>query len=311
MASSSTIQFTEFDVKDFDDINQRWTRWLSKLERYFTHQAENDDTTKINALFLFGGYDLETIYNQYKETADKYVDVKKKIVAHFNPKTSVQLNRFNFRNLTQFKEELFDEFVSRVRLAGDTCAFTNPEDEAASQIIQRCKSDKLKSRALNKDAITLTELIAMGRTDESITSQLKQLSAKTNNSPTEESFHVGNINQKQQNPYRNRNNNRPNTSFDSQNGQSKHQYGQSSNQNGQSSHQKRSESQIQNSKCRYCGQGYPHMGTCPAKGVTCNNCGKLHHFASVCRQGSNAQQQRNHVNFISSAYNEEESGEET
>ena len=102
MASSSSIQFTEFDVKDFDDINPRWTRWLSKLERYFTHEGEVDDKKKINALFLFGGYDLESIYNQYKAAEDKYADVIKKILGHFNPKTSIQLNRFNFRNLTQF-----------------------------------------------------------------------------------------------------------------------------------------------------------------------------------------------------------------
>ena len=34
--------------------------------------------------------------------------------------------------------------------------------------------------------------------------------------------------------------------------------------------------------CRYCGDPYPHKGTCKAKGTTCKNCGKKNHFARVC-----------------------------
>lgn len=40
-------------------------------------------------------------------------------------------------------------------------------------------------------------------------------------------------------------------------------------------------------KCRNCGHAYPHAGTCPAKGKTCNNCGKPNHFAAVCRGQQN------------------------
>ncbi|CAB4036105.1 Retrovirus-related Pol poly from transposon [Paramuricea clavata] len=35
--------------------------------------------------------------------------------------------------------------------------------------------------------------------------------------------------------------------------------------------------------CRNCGRAYPHTGACPAKGKTCNNCGKPNHFGAVCR----------------------------
>ena len=39
--------------------------------------------------------------------------------------------------------------------------------------------------------------------------------------------------------------------------------------------------------CRNCGCNYPHTGACPAKGKTCNNCGKPNHFAAVCRGKQN------------------------
>ncbi len=38
--------------------------------------------------------------------------------------------------------------------------------------------------------------------------------------------------------------------------------------------------------CCNCGGAYPHLKPriCPAKGKTCSFCGKLNHFAEVCRQ---------------------------
>ncbi|KAJ1205375.1 hypothetical protein NDU88_000810 [Pleurodeles waltl] len=35
--------------------------------------------------------------------------------------------------------------------------------------------------------------------------------------------------------------------------------------------------------CRWCGNLLPHPAGCPARGKTCRACGKLNHFAKVCR----------------------------
>ncbi|XP_028412526.1 uncharacterized protein LOC114535409 [Dendronephthya gigantea] len=37
------------------------------------------------------------------------------------------------------------------------------------------------------------------------------------------------------------------------------------------------------SKCRNCGRDFPHISVCPARGKSCNKCGKLNHFAMMCR----------------------------
>jgi hypothetical protein len=40
-----------------------------------------------------------------------------------------------------------------------------------------------------------------------------------------------------------------------------------------------------NQRCYRCNGNYPHVGrACPAKGKTCNFCGKENHFAAVCRK---------------------------
>ena len=38
--------------------------------------------------------------------------------------------------------------------------------------------------------------------------------------------------------------------------------------------------------CRNCRGNYPHQDKCPAKGVTCHQCGKSNHFARVCRSAN-------------------------
>ena len=35
--------------------------------------------------------------------------------------------------------------------------------------------------------------------------------------------------------------------------------------------------------CFHCGFDWPHTTVCPAKGKTCNNCGKENHFARCCK----------------------------
>ena len=40
MMAVASVTFVEFDTKDFDDINGRWNKWITKLDRYFVHKGE-------------------------------------------------------------------------------------------------------------------------------------------------------------------------------------------------------------------------------------------------------------------------------
>ena len=55
-------------------------------------------------------------------------------------------------------------------------------------------------------------------------------------------------------------------------------------QQDQGRHQKSRSTFPNPNKCRNCGSAWPHRDKpCPAKGQTCRKCGKLNHFARVCR----------------------------
>ena len=64
-------------------------------------------------------------------------------------------------------------------------------------------------------------------------------------------------------------------------------------------------SRQKNGKCYNCGGSYPHKNSdCPAKGKTCNNCGKANHFAKICYSRSHSVRKptkysKKHVNPVS------------
>ena len=193
------------------------------------------------------------------EENEDYDAIITKLNEHFNPKRSAHLNRFKFRNIEQFTEENFDEFANRVSIAAKGCNFGNGEDnEIAAQIIQRCKSEGLKVKALNSaDDLTIKQVLAMGRLDESIRHQVKSMTTK------KETFSIERPLDQQ----------RPSNQNQQQNQFNQHQPRQPTNkQNGE--------------KCRNCGYDKHHQTTneiCPAKTKQCKNCGKQNHFARMCR----------------------------
>lgn len=263
---ANTITFEEFDVNESDGISLRWTKACHKIEKYITRLRLTNDKEKINELFLHGGYDLEQIYIQYKDEDDTLENVIKKITDHFNPSGNVHLNRYKFREIQQQEGESFDEYTGRVKTSAKLCSFTDSDAECASQIIQRCRSATLKDKALSaKTTPTLKELIEMGRLDERIQAQIKEI-------PSAAASSINQI----------KTENRQHQSRNNNNSRQHHQSVRFSQQYSQA----RQASSF-NSKCPNCAYDLPHKtrdGACPAKGRECSNCGKLNHFAQACRQ---------------------------
>ena len=65
----------------------------------------------------------------------------------------------------------------------------------------------------------------------------------------------------------------------------------------------RSNSREDDGKCRNCGGPYPHKDSCPAKNKKCKSCGKLNHFARVCR--THPPESAKHVTFEDTVENDE------
>ncbi len=100
------VRIDPFDVSDTDGIGLRWTKWIKRLERLFEMKAVADSDKKINQLFLYGGSDLEDVYDTYKTNGEDFAAVCAKLRDHFNPKSNNQVHILNLRVCNNMKGNL-------------------------------------------------------------------------------------------------------------------------------------------------------------------------------------------------------------
>jgi hypothetical protein len=166
----------QFDCDELDDAGPRFADWVANLKRYLNIKQVTTDSLKQDYLFLYGGQGLVRIYKQVEDAADNFDAIITKLKAHFNPVVNYNLNTFQFRRMAQREAEPFDDYVARLREKASTCNFGNDNDrQLIFQIITGCRDESLKEEALAKPDINLNDLITLGRTKQTVASQLKEM----------------------------------------------------------------------------------------------------------------------------------------
>ena len=179
---------------------------------------------------------------------EDYDKACKALSTYFSPKKNVEYERYNFRQTKQETGESFDSFYAKLRRLSTHCDFTDHDREIKSQIIQTCLSSKLRTEGPSKTH-TLDEIMAMGRTYESVNLQTKVIEGKTASSLKKDN----DVNKLKYNAFVSKN-------------KTSHQI---------TSKQKHQQAAGYQSKTCY-GCNWPHKGgrqKCPAYGKTCNFCG--------------------------------------
>ena len=93
-------------------------------------------------------------------------------------KVQVEYERFNFREATQLHDESLDQFVTQLKKYAATCDFTDTNAEIKSQVIQKCKSLKLRTKAMADIMSTLDQLVNIGKAVEKSISYAKTIEKK-------------------------------------------------------------------------------------------------------------------------------------
>jgi len=232
------------------------------------------DGERKRALLLH--YAGETVYDIYiaekGDTAATYEATKKVLTDYFMPKVNVQMEIFKFRSCKQESGESLDEYVTKLRTLSKNCEFADTDKEILSQVIQHCRSVRLRRCALREPDKPLKDILDMGRTlemaDEHASSmetsvnqvQYTQSQSKARYKPKHKSSGTSHA--------------KPTHTQAPKPSQSKPSHSQS----------KPSSFQSTELSCYNCGGSYPHSGQCPAKGKTCNYCKKQDHFRKVCKK---------------------------
>ena len=283
--------FPRFDTTtEPSSIGPRWKKWMMRLNNRLTAMAITDPNRKLALLLDYAGDDVHDDYLTLTVPPEVAVqdgaappadnDIFSRSVTalnnHYSPKVQREYEIFNFREAAQNEDETLDQYVTRLRKLGATCDFQDLSAEIKSQIIQKGKSTKLRTKALTDLTITLHELITVGKAMERANEYTKGIEKKDE---TVNRISASRGRPQHRGNYRG-NSNQQNRGSGNYRGNSRGRHQGQKNQGG-------STTKTGNTECGLCGGNYPHDGgreKCPAFNSTCHNCGIIGHYAKKCRK---------------------------
>jgi hypothetical protein len=151
--------------KDPSILGERWKKWKSRFLNFLTALNVKDETRKRALLLHYVGESASDIFDTLPETGEDK-DFKlalEKFDEYFTPKQNTAYSVYLFRQSSQENEDSLDQFCTRLRQKAKYCNFTDLDSEIKQQIIQGCKSTKLRRRALREPSLSLQDLFGEGR----------------------------------------------------------------------------------------------------------------------------------------------------
>ena len=132
-----------------------------------------------------------------EDTGEDFETAAEKLMEYFEPRKHHLFNIYQFRQLTQEKEESYDDFATRLKLAAGPCDFpTDWRDvEIQLQLIEKGKSRWVRRRLVSKPH-TLREALDFARAQEMSDKQVERIeidrqSHETDTNPEEKLYTLG------------------------------------------------------------------------------------------------------------------------
>lgn len=161
-----------------DKLSQSWVRWHRSFELYATGKAITDKKQKKALLLHCAGLDVQDIFFTLEEEEgdDDYAKCVATLKKYFSSKVNFSVERYNFRSIRQSDTETVDQYITRLKQQVVLCDFNDPDAQIRDQIIEKCKSHKLRTRLLEQGpGLTLDNVRTIARTLESAQKQAKEL----------------------------------------------------------------------------------------------------------------------------------------
>lgn len=233
-----------------------WEDWLQAYEWYETAAQLSKKPPEIQVATFMSviGPDAQKIFKTFTLTEEQLKDVKvikQNFTAHFTPQINHAYERYKFNQMVQQEGETFTAYVTAARLQANRCNYGPLTEELLrDRIIVGVKNDYVREKLLTDPAITLEKAINLCKANEQAAQQIKDM---TESAKAVDAVETHNKHLKKHNAAEKKAGKSP-------------------------------PGKPAGKKCGYCGNQH-RKGNCPAYGKTCGTCGKVGHFAAVCKTG--------------------------
>ena len=262
---------TALDLHD-SNVAERWKKFRLAWDNYYlaTELNKKSQAVQVATLLTVIGEDARDVFSTFTDWANegdhqKVGPVLEKFAEYCQPRKNVPFERFRFNRRIQEPGESYDQYRTALRKLADGCEFNQitPDEILRDRLIFGIQDSKVRERLLRASKLTLAKTDEACRAAESTTEQMKLV----HQSQGENISAV-------------------NTSKESKG------------QNYTESNSFKSRGQV--NECTNCGRrhDFKRRENCLAYGKTCNSCGKMNHFAAVCRGKRNKAEHQKSVRCV-------------
>lgn len=181
--TQSVIHVDGVGLQHFDpntdphSLAQRWRRYIRSFQLYITGKGISNEQQKKALLLHTAGPAVQDIFFALAGDNDKlnFDETNKLLESHFTPKTNVPFERHAFRQLSQSSDETIDQFYCRLRSKTVSCEFENVDEAIRDQLIDKCYSNQLRRKLLEKEKLTLENALETARALEAVNHRIKEM----------------------------------------------------------------------------------------------------------------------------------------
>ncbi|XP_050059725.1 uncharacterized protein LOC126551010 [Aphis gossypii] len=158
-----------------------WEKWKRSIMIFILSQNITKDTQKQAIILHRGGQELQDIFFSIPEHGNPpdgtttFQHTINLLDQHFIPKVNPVFERHVFRKIRQEANESVGQFISKLRQQVAKCGFADADTEMCDQIIEHCTSDELRRKLLEKNNLSLSEIIEEAKRFELVVQQADTL----------------------------------------------------------------------------------------------------------------------------------------